>query len=62
LYQYFPKLCPQLRLEINFYGPRTTPDVTMYTLAEVEQIAGQEGNYQVTSRSSRALSMIMHWL
>jgi quinone-modifying oxidoreductase, subunit QmoA len=49
LYQYFPKLCPpSCGLEINFKRTKSNPRVTMYTLAEVEQIAGQEGNYQVT--------------
>ena len=49
LYQYFPKLCPpNCGLEINFKRTKNNPRVTIYTLAEVEQISGQEGNYQVT--------------
>lgn len=47
--KYFPKLCPPAcGLEINFRRIRFNPRVTYYTLAEVENISGQPGNYSVT--------------
>ncbi|RJQ16399.1 MAG: CoB--CoM heterodisulfide reductase iron-sulfur subunit A family protein [Nitrospiraceae bacterium] len=49
LNKYFPKLCPpNCGLEINFRRIKTNGDITFYTLAEVESISGQEGNYDVT--------------
>ena len=52
LYQYFPKLCPpNCGLEINFKRTKTSPRISIYTLAEVEQISGEEGNYQVTIKT-----------
>jgi len=49
LNKYFPKLCPpNCGLEINFKRIRNSADITFYTLAEVEKISGQEGNYDVT--------------
>jgi len=49
LNKYFPKLCPpNCGLEINFKRMRNNADITFYTLAEVEKISGQEGNYDVT--------------
>ncbi len=49
LNKYFPKLCPpNCGLEINFKRIRNNADITFYTLAEVEKISGQEGNYDVT--------------
>ena len=49
LNKYFPKLCPpNCGLEINFKRIKNNSDVTVYTLAEVEKISGQEGDYSVT--------------
>ncbi len=47
--QYFPKLCPpNCGLEINFKRIRGNPGVKFFTLAEVQSISGQEGNFDVT--------------
>ncbi len=52
LYQYFPKLCPpNCGLEINFKRTKNSSRISFYTLAEVEQISGEEGNYQVTIKT-----------
>ncbi len=49
LNQYFPKLCPPYcGLEINFRRIKQNPKVKVFTLAEVESISGQEGNFDVT--------------
>ncbi len=49
LYQYFPKLCPpNCGLEINFRRMKLNPRIRFFTLAEVEKISGEEGNYNVT--------------
>lgn len=49
LNKYFPKLCPPAcGLEINFRRIRFNPRITCYTLAEIENISGQPGNYNVT--------------
>ncbi|MBI5205648.1 MAG: CoB--CoM heterodisulfide reductase iron-sulfur subunit A family protein [Nitrospirae bacterium] len=48
LNKYFPKLCPpNCGLEMNFKRIKNNSDITFYTLAEVEKISGQEGNYNV---------------
>ncbi|MDH4029156.1 MAG: CoB--CoM heterodisulfide reductase iron-sulfur subunit A family protein, partial [Nitrospirota bacterium] len=53
LNKYFPKLCPpNCGLEINFKRIKNNSDVTVYTLAEVEKISGQEGDYSVTVKIS----------
>ncbi|MEF9437610.1 MAG: CoB--CoM heterodisulfide reductase iron-sulfur subunit A family protein, partial [Candidatus Mariimomonas ferrooxydans] len=47
--KYFPKLCPPAcGLEINFRRIRFNPRITFHTLAEVENISGQPGSYNVT--------------
>jgi len=47
--KYFPKLCPPTcGLEINFRRIKFNPRITFHTLAEVENISGQPGNYDVT--------------
>jgi quinone-modifying oxidoreductase, subunit QmoA len=47
-HQYFPKLCPpQCGLEINLRRIRTNPRVRCLTLAEVREIRGGPGHYQV---------------
>jgi len=49
LHHYFPKLCPpQCGLEINFRRIRANPRIRFFTLAEVEKISGEEGNFDVT--------------
>ena len=51
LHQYFPKLCPPYcGLEINFQRLRKTKRVHVYTLAEIAQISGSAGNFDVTVR------------
>ena len=46
--QYFPKLCPpSCGLEINFKRIKNNPNIKYYTMAEVEEIAGKEGDYTV---------------
>lgn len=48
LNQYFPKLCPpNCGLEINFKRFRQNPKIRFFTLAEVEEVAGQEGDFEV---------------
>ncbi|MBI3592980.1 MAG: CoB--CoM heterodisulfide reductase iron-sulfur subunit A family protein [Nitrospirae bacterium] len=49
LNKYFPKLCPPIcGLEINFRRIKTNPLVTFHTMAEVENISGTPGDYNVT--------------
>ena len=49
LNQYFPKLCPPTcGLEINFRRIKDNPRVKVFTLAEVEQVSGTPGSYDVT--------------
>ena len=49
LNQYFPKLCPPTcGLEINFRRIKDNPNVKVITLAEVESVSGNPGNYDVT--------------
>jgi len=51
LYRYFPKLCPPYcGLEINFRRIKDNPRVRFYTMAEVEEISGRPGNFDVTVR------------
>jgi quinone-modifying oxidoreductase, subunit QmoA len=46
--KYFWKLCPpNCGLEIQFKRIKNSPRITMYTLAEVESISGEEGNFDV---------------
>jgi quinone-modifying oxidoreductase subunit QmoA len=47
--KYFWKLCPpNCGLEIQFKRIKNNPRITFYTLAEVEEIKGEEGNFDVT--------------
>lgn len=49
LYQYFPKLCPPVcGLEINFRRIRENPNISFYTMAELTQVRGSAGNFEVT--------------
>ena len=48
LNQYFPKLCPpSCGLEINFRRIKDNPRIKVLTLAEVESVSGDAGNYEV---------------
>ena len=47
--KYFPKLCPPTcGLEINYRRIKFNPRVSVYTLADVQDISGQPGSYDVT--------------
>ena len=49
LHRYFPKLCPPTcGLEIQFRRIRENPRITFYTMAEVTQVSGSAGDYEVT--------------
>jgi quinone-modifying oxidoreductase, subunit QmoA len=51
--KYFPKLCPPTcGLEINFKRIRRNPDLTVYTLATVENITGGPGAYTASIKIS----------
>ncbi len=53
LNQYFPKLCPpSCGLEINFRRIKDNPRIKVLTLAEVEQIEGNAGDYTASIRIS----------
>jgi quinone-modifying oxidoreductase, subunit QmoA len=48
LHQYFPKLCPPYcGLELNFRRIKNNGKVRFFTMAQVESISGQEGNWDV---------------
>lgn len=48
-HQYFPKLCiPSCGLEINFRRIKTNPKIKVITQAEVKDITGKKGAYEVT--------------
>ncbi|MHC4605590.1 MAG: FAD-dependent oxidoreductase [Planctomycetota bacterium] len=48
---YFPKLCPPTcGMEINLRRVKSSPNITMRTLAQVEKIVGGPGNYKATIR------------
>ncbi len=47
-FQYFPKLCPPIcGIEINLKRIRTNPNIRVLTLAEVEDVTGDAGDYTV---------------
>jgi quinone-modifying oxidoreductase subunit QmoA len=47
--QYFPKLCPPTcGMEINFKRIKNNPRISYYTMAEVTDVQGKEGDYGVT--------------
>lgn len=51
LYRYFPKLChPTCGLEINLRRLKVNRNVRVLTLAQVTQISGTRGDYDVTLR------------
>ena len=48
LHNYFPKLCPPYcGLEINFRRIRQNPRIRFFTMAEVQRVSGEEGNFDV---------------
>ena len=48
LHQHFPKLCPPYcGLELNFRRIKNSSKIRFFTMAEVESISGQEGNWDV---------------
>ncbi|MEN6437332.1 MAG: CoB--CoM heterodisulfide reductase iron-sulfur subunit A family protein [Syntrophobacter sp.] len=50
--KYFPKLCPpQCGLEINFRRLRANPLIRVLTMAEVEKIEGEAGDFTVTVKT-----------
>lgn len=51
MHQYFPKMCPPTcGLEINMRRLRRNPRITVHTLASVEEIKGNQGNFKVGIR------------
>jgi quinone-modifying oxidoreductase subunit QmoA len=53
LHQYFPKLCPPYcGLEINFRRMKNSPKLRFFTMAEVESVSGEEGNFDVAIKLS----------
>lgn len=47
--KYFPKLCPpSCGLEINFRRMKNNPLIRFFTMAEVEKIQGEAGNFDVS--------------
>ena len=52
LNQYFPKLCPpSCGLEINFRRMKNSPNIRFFTMSEVQEIKGEEGNFEVTIKT-----------
>lgn len=53
LNKYFPKICPPLcGLEINFRRIKVNPQITFYTMAQVESISGGPGEYNVKIKTN----------
>lgn len=51
--KYFPKLCfPYCGLEINFRRIKINPRIKFLTLANVEEVSGQPGDFNVTIKSN----------
>jgi len=51
--KYFPKLCPpNCGLEINFRRIKNNPLIRFFTMAEVEKVEGEAGNFDVTLKCS----------
>ena len=49
LHRYFPKLCPPTcGLEIQFRRVKENPNIQFFTMAEVTQVSGTAGDYDVT--------------
>jgi quinone-modifying oxidoreductase, subunit QmoA len=53
LNKYFPKLCPPYcGLEINFRRMKNSPRVRFFTMAEVESVSGDKGNFTASIKIS----------
>ncbi len=53
LHQYFPKLCPPYcGLELNFRRIKNSSKIKFFTMAEVESVSGQKGNWDVKIKMS----------
>ena len=51
--RYFPKLChPACGLEINYQRIRKNPRIKLITMARVESLVGQAGNYTVSVKTT----------
>jgi len=51
MHRFFPKLCPPIcGLELYFKRIKTNPRVRVFTLAQVEKVSGQRGDFRVTLR------------
>jgi quinone-modifying oxidoreductase subunit QmoA len=51
-HRYFPKLCPPTcGLEVNFRRIRENPRIRVHTLAEIVNVSGRRGAYDVTVRT-----------
>jgi quinone-modifying oxidoreductase subunit QmoA len=49
MHRFFPKLCPPIcGLELYFKRIRTNPSIRLLTLAQVEKVTGQRGDFRVT--------------
>jgi quinone-modifying oxidoreductase subunit QmoA len=49
MHRFFPKLCPPIcGLELYFKRIRTNPRIRLFTLAQVEKVTGQPGDFRVT--------------
>jgi len=63
LNQYFPKLCPPTcGLEINFRRIKDNPKIKIFTLAEVQNVEGIPGNYDVQIKLNLDMSTKTVWL
>jgi len=52
LNRYFPKLChPTCGLEINFQRIKKNPRLRVFTMAAVDAVAGEKGNFTVTVKT-----------
>ena len=53
MYQYFPKMCPPTcGLEINFKRLKNNPRIEILTMAEVVNVSGEPGNFDVKIKVS----------
>lgn len=53
LKHYFPKLCPpSCGLEINYRRIKDNKNIKVFTMSEVQNVAGKPGDYSVTIRKS----------
>ena len=54
--QYFPKLCPPYcGLEMNFKRIKANTNIKVFTMAEVENISGKEGDYEISVKMTPRL-------